>query len=241
MIKQISTAVNNLTNNYEKSILTDKFNRFHNYLRISITERCNLRCSYCMPEQGLDLTNKDELLSMSEYNRLIDLFCKLGVTKVRLTGGEPLVNNNCVSIINEISKYTKNIGITTNGLVLKNKIKDLKEAGMSSVNISLDTLIEAKFNFITKRQGLNKVTESIFLAQDLYKSEFELNKKLFDSINYNKALHYNVKVNCVVIKNFNHDEIINMIEYLTKDFYIDLRFIEFMPFADNSKNSLYSI
>lgn len=196
-------------------ILLDNFFRFHNYLRISLTERCNLRCTYCMPEKGIVLTEENQLLSTEELQRLIRIFIKNGVTKVRLTGGEPTINKDLIKIVDFISKFgvVDKIAITSNGLVLKRKLNDLKKSGLTHVNISLDTMNEGKFMFLTKRQGVNKVIESIYETESLFGK---------------------VKVNCVLIRNFNDDEIIDLVN-LSKDRKIDMRFIEFMPFDDNSK------
>lgn len=202
--------------NAGRKILTDSFGRFHNYLRISLTERCNLRCNYCMPEKGVDLTEDSNLLQLNELRRLISIFARNGVDKIRLTGGEPTVNRSCIDVIKTISEIgVKNIAMTSNGLVLKNMLLGFKQAGLTQINISLDTLVEAKFNFITKRQGLSRVIDSIYYAEQLYGF---------------------VKVNCVVMKGFNDDEVISLFE-LTKEKNIDIRFIEFMPFSQNSKLS----
>lgn len=196
--------------------LLDNFGRFHNYLRISITERCNLRCTYCMPEKGIDLTPKNNLMNLSELSKLISIFVGLGVDKIRLTGGEPTVNPNCEDIIKEIRKYesVKSICMTTNAYTIKNKLKKFKEAGLTHLNISLDTLVESKFNFISRREGLKYILENINLALDL---------------NFEK-----IKINCVIMKGVNEDEILDFVN-LTKDKKLDVRFIEFMPFNDNSK------
>lgn len=195
--------------------MIDSFNRVHDYLRISLTERCNLRCSYCMPEEGLDLTKEEDLLKLEDFDRLIRIFGNMGIKKVRLTGGEPTVSKDCLEMIRLIrkNKSIEKIAITTNGLVFKNKIEAFKEAGLTDVNISLDTLIEAKFVFISKRQGLHRV---------------------IDAINSSEKAFGKVKVNCVVIKGMNDDEILDIIE-LIKDKNIEVRFIEYMPFTANSK------
>lgn len=145
------------------SILHDTFGRNHTYLRISLSERCNLRCSYCMPEEGVPLKPNSDLLTASEIIKLVKLFVGNGVNKVRFTGGEPLVRKDCVDIIKEIGKMKKlqKIGITTNGIVLDRKLVDLQNAGLNQLNISLDTLQEKKFQFITKRNGFSKVMRSI--------------------------------------------------------------------------------
>lgn len=153
----------------QASILTDTHNRHHTYLRISLTERCNLRCSYCMPEEGVPLTANANLLQSSEIIKLVKIFVKNGVNKVRFTGGEPLVRKDCVDIIKEIGKLEglEKIGLTTNGIVLGRKLKDLKEAGLTQLNVSLDTLQEKKFMFVTKRNGFNKVISSIEAALEM--------------------------------------------------------------------------
>ena len=150
------------------SILTDTHNRHHTYLRISLTERCNLRCSYCMPEEGVPLTANANLLQTPEIIKLVKIFVKNGVNKVRFTGGEPLVRKDCVDIIKEVGQLEglKKIGLTTNGITLGRKLKDLKEAGLNQLNVSLDTLQEKKFMFVTKRNGFKKVMGSIEAALD---------------------------------------------------------------------------
>lgn len=214
------TTSNNVPSNNEnsldKTILTDKFGRFHNYLRISLTERCNLRCTYCMPEQGVELTKDENLMKRTELSKLLELFIKSGVTKIRLTGGEPTVSPDCENIIREIRSYSsiKDIAMTTNGTNLKYSLEKFKNAGLSNINISLDTFIEAKFNFISRRTGVGKVIDNIERA---LKMGFK-----------------RVKINCVLLKGVNDDEIINFVEF-AKDRDVDIRFIEFMPFADNSK------
>ncbi|XP_062594932.1 molybdenum cofactor biosynthesis protein 1-like [Saccostrea cucullata] len=202
------------------SVLTDLFGRHHNYLRISISERCNLRCQYCMPEEGVDLTSKERLLSTKEIIHIAELFMKQGVNKIRLTGGEPLVRKDLVDIIQGINSFKNEYGlqtiaITTNGVTLGKKLPQLKEAGLNLINISLDTLIPAKFEFITRRKGWERVMNSIDTALDLGYSP--------------------VKVNCVVMRGVNEEEIVNFVN-LTKDKNVDIRFIEYMPFDGNKWN-----
>ncbi|ESO82929.1 hypothetical protein LOTGIDRAFT_146592, partial [Lottia gigantea] len=145
--------------------LTDSFQRQHTYLRISLTERCNLRCQYCMPENGVDLSPKTDLLSTKEILNLSKLFVKEGITKIRLTGGEPLVRKDLVEIIEGLNELKplglEAIGITTNGVTLSRKLPQLKQAGLDQINISLDTLVPQKFEFVTRRKGYDKVLRSI--------------------------------------------------------------------------------
>lgn len=207
------------------NFLSDKFGRNHTYLRISLTEKCNLRCTYCMPEEGVELTPKDHLLSTDEVIYLAKLFIRNGVTKIRFTGGEPLVRPDICEILSELNRlrsgddpayqHFNTMGITTNGIVLAKKLPALLEAGLDSVNISLDTLVSEKFSFITRRNGWNHVAKSIYQAVD---SNLE-----------------SVKINCVVMRGLNDDEICDFVA-LTQDLPVDVRFIEYMPFDGNKWN-----
>ncbi|KAM5552569.1 GTP 3',8-cyclase, mitochondrial [Rosa sericea] len=199
------------------NMLIDSFGRQHTYLRISLTERCNLRCQYCMPAEGVSLTPGPKILSQNELVRLANLFVSSGVDKIRLTGGEPTVRKDIEDICLHLSnlKGLKTLAITTNGITLARKLPKLKECGLSAVNISLDTLVPAKFEFLTRRKGHERVMDSINAAIDL---------------GYNP-----VKVNCVVMRGFNDDEICNFVE-LTREKPINIRFIEFMPFDGNVWN-----
>lgn len=196
------------------SFLTDTFNREHSYLRISLTEKCNLRCQYCMPEEGVELTPAKELLSTEEIVRIARLFAQEGVNKIRLTGGEPLIRKDIIDICAQLSALDgiDSIGVTTNGLVGVRKFPALREAGVTHVNISLDTLQSQKFQFITRRMGWDRVMKSIGVALDM---QFQ-----------------SVKVNCVVMNGLNEDEIVNFVDF-TKDKPVDVRFIEYMPFDGN--------
>ncbi|XP_071722112.1 GTP 3',8-cyclase, mitochondrial-like isoform X2 [Rutidosis leptorrhynchoides] len=199
-------------------MLTDSFGRIHTYLRISLTERCNLRCQYCMPAEGVELTPAPKILTINEVVRLASLFVTSGVNKIRLTGGEPMIRKDIEDICLELSnlKGLKTLAMTTNGITLARKLPKLKECGLTALNISLDTLVPAKFEFMTRRKGLEKVKQSIDTALEL---------------GYNP-----VKVNCVVMRGFNDDEICDFVE-LTRDKPINIRFIEFMPFDGNVWNS----
>ncbi|XP_002512188.2 GTP 3',8-cyclase, mitochondrial isoform X1 [Ricinus communis] len=198
-------------------MLIDSFGRMHTYLRISLTERCNLRCQYCMPSEGVELTPNPQLLSQKEIVRLANLFVSSGVDKIRLTGGEPTIRKDIEEICLELSnlKGLKMLAMTTNGITLSRKLPKLKDCGLNSINISLDTLVPAKFEFMTRRKGHERVMESINAAVDC---------------GYNP-----VKVNCVVMRGFNDDEICDFVE-LTRNRPINIRFIEFMPFDGNVWN-----
>lgn len=196
-------------------MLTDTFNRHHDYLRISLTERCNLRCLYCMPEDGIDLAPKDYLLTTEEIERLVKLFAKEGgVRKVRLTGGEPTVRKDLTDIVERISRIDgiEHVAMTTNGVALKSKLDALKRNGLKSINVSLDSLVKAKFEFMTRRDGLEKVLKSI---DEAIRIGIET-----------------VKVNVVVVRGQNDDELLDFVQF-AKEKPVNVRFIEYMPFNGN--------
>ncbi|KAM8780023.1 molybdenum cofactor biosynthesis protein 1 isoform 1-T1 [Rhynchonycteris naso] len=199
------------------AFLTDGFGRHHSYLRISLTEKCNLRCQYCMPEEGVPLTPKADLLTTQEILTLARLFVKEGVDKIRLTGGEPLIRPDVVDIVAQLHRLEglRTIGVTTNGINLARLLPQLQKAGLSAINISLDTLVPAKFEFIVRRKGFHKVMEGIHKAIELGYSP--------------------VKVNCVVMRGLNEDELLDFVA-LTEGLPLDVRFIEYMPFDGNKWN-----
>lgn len=165
----LSETPSNEKDNSVSDMLIDSFGRMHTYLRISLTERCNLRCQYCMPSEGVDLTPNPQLLSLNEILRLANLFVTSGVDKIRLTGGEPTIRKDIEDVCFHLSnlKGLKTLAITTNGLTLARKLPKLKDCGLTSVNISLDTLVPAKFEFLTRRKGHEKVMNSISAAVDV--------------------------------------------------------------------------
>jgi len=193
------------------NILTDTYNRKHSYLRISLTERCNLRCTYCMPEEGVDLSPKPHIMNFDEIYTIAKTFVANGVTKIRLTGGEPLIRKDVILILKKLSSLPVELAITTNAVSVDRFIDTFKECGIQNINVSLDTLDVDKFKQITRRNYFNKVYNNILL---LVKNGF------------------NIKLNSVLIKNFNDNEIIDFIN-LTKKLPINIRFIEFMPFDGN--------
>ncbi|AMA49040.1 MULTISPECIES: GTP 3',8-cyclase MoaA [Flavobacterium] len=195
-------------------MLTDNFGRFHNYLRISITEHCNLRCTYCMPAEGIKLTPKNHIMTADEIVQIAQTFVDLGIKKIRLTGGEPLLRKDAKKIIEQLSKLNIELAITTNGILVDQYIETFKKASIQSVNISLDSLKQDKFSFITRRDQFEKVLKNIHL---LIENDFH------------------VKLNVVLIKGFNDNEILDFI-HLTKNTKIEIRFIEFMPFDGNKWN-----
>ena len=195
----------------KKKILQDLHGRDHAYLRISLIERCNLRCSYCMPEEGVPLSPKSHLMTNDEIYEIAKTFVKHGVTKIRLTGGEPLVRKDIPVILKQLATLPIELSITSNAVIIDKFIPVLKEYGVNNINVSLDSLDAEKFKHITRRDQFTKVYNNILL---LVKEGF------------------NVKVNAVLMKDFNENEIIDFIHF-TKDLPVSVRFIEFMPFDGN--------
>jgi len=193
-------------------VLKDSFGRVHDYLRISLTEKCNLRCTYCMPEQGVELTPKSKLMTAEEILEITKVFIGHGVRKVRLTGGEPLIRKDFKEIVLGLKNLGLELAMTTNGVLLDRYLDVLKRVGLSSINISLDTLDPEKFLEITRKNDFNKVITNIKL---LLKHNFH------------------VKLNVVVKKGFNDDEITQFLQW-TQTENIHIRFIEFMPFDGNN-------
>lgn len=194
--------------------LVDGFGRRHTYLRLSLTERCNLRCRYCMPAEGVPLKHHDRMLTFEEMERLARVLVGAGVRKIRLTGGEPLVRKGAVDLAAMLGRIPglETLAITTNGLLLERFLPGLADAGVTAMNISLDTLRADRFEEITRRPGLETVLEAIDLAL--------------------AAGYRPLKINCVMMRDMNDDEIGDFIE-LTRERALDVRFIEFMPFAGN--------
>ncbi|MFG6687334.1 GTP 3',8-cyclase MoaA [Mariniflexile sp. HNIBRBA6329] len=194
-----------------KNILQDLHGRNHAYLRISLIERCNLRCSYCMPEEGVQLSPKSHLMTYEEIYDIAKTFVKHGVTKIRLTGGEPLIRKDIPIILEKLATLPVELSITSNAVIIDKFIDVLKEHGVNKINLSLDSLDREKFKHITRRDQFDIVYKNLLL---LVKEGF------------------NVKVNVVLMKGFNENEIIDFIN-LTKSMPISVRFIEFMPFDGN--------
>ncbi|CAA6804366.1 MAG: Molybdenum cofactor biosynthesis protein MoaA [uncultured Aureispira sp.] len=192
-------------------MIKDQQNRVHDYLRISLTERCNLRCFYCMPEEGVELAPKSHLMTYEEILAIATTFVEMGVKKIRLTGGEPLVRKEAHVIIEALGKLPIELGITTNGILVDRFVDSFKKAGLKAVNISLDTLDRDKFALVTKRDDFEKVRENI----DLLLAEGFL-----------------VKINVVLMRAINFDEIIDFIN-ITEHKNLQIQFIEFMPFDGN--------
>ena len=199
-------------------LLTDHFDRRHTYLRIGLTERCNLRCVYCMPSEGIPVQPKSAYLTADEIGRLVRLFVAEGVTKVRLTGGEPLVRKDAVAIAAQIGALpgVEALAMTTNGLLLQDALPALRAAGLTHLNISLDTLRPERFRSLTRRGGLARVRAAIDAALHLgYGAE-----------------ERPLKVNAVILRGHNDDELADFAGW-TREVPIEVRFIEYMPFDGN--------
>lgn len=189
--------------------MTDGLGRTIDYLRISVTDKCNLRCQYCMPKEGIARLKHEEVLSLEEIYRVAAMAEALGVTRVRITGGEPLVRKNVVKLIRDIHslKGIREIAVTTNGILFASMAEELKEAGVTSVNISLDTTNRETYRLITGVDGYDRVMEAL-----------------------DKALEMGMqtKINSVLYRECNHEEAALLAE-IAKERKVDVRFIELMP------------
>jgi cyclic pyranopterin phosphate synthase len=195
--------------------LSDPFNRPINYLRISVTDRCNLRCIYCMPAEGISLLSHDEILTYEETTTIVRLAAELGINKLRLTGGEPLVRARLPELVAMLAKIDAidDISLTTNGAILRNYADELKQAGLKRVNVSLDSLNQDNFERITRYRKLSDVLQGIEAA---------------------KVCGLNpVKINMVVMRGINDDEIVDFARLtITEGWHV--RFIELMPFVTDN-------
>ena len=202
-------------------MIADSFGRVHDYLRISLTDNCNFRCFYCMPEEDYDFTPASRLMKPAEVLALAELFVAQGVKKIRLTGGEPLVRKDAAEIIKGLGKLPVELVMTTNGTRIAEMLPVLIESGIKTINISLDTLQPEKFFMITRRDVFHQVRSNI---------ELLLQHKIA------------VKINMVVMKGLNDGEINDFIKW-TKHNPIQIRFIEFMPFSGNkwTSNKMFSL
>jgi molybdenum cofactor biosynthesis protein A len=191
-------------------LLTDNHGRIINYLRLAVTDRCNLRCFYCMPEEGLNWLSRTELMTYEEMLRACTLLVKMGIQKIRITGGEPFVRKDIMQLLTALSKLNglQELSMTTNGVLTAPHVAELKSIGVKSINLSLDTLDANRFFAITKRDEFAAVMTTL---DELLKHNIE------------------VKINAVVMDGKNTQDIIPLVE-LTKDMPVSVRFIEEMPF-----------
>lgn len=195
--------------------LIDTFGRVHRDLRIAVTDRCNFRCTYCMPEEGMNWLPREELLTFEEIERIASLLVdRFGIDSIRLTGGEPTIRAHLPILIRKLADLGVDLAMTTNGATLRLVAHDLKEAGLRRLNISLDSLQPERFHELTRRDNLDKVLDGIDAALEAG----------FDP----------VKINCVVMKGINDDEILDFARFGREKGAV-IRFIEFMPLdADNA-------
>ena len=194
--------------------LTDTFGRTHDYLRISLTEKCNLRCTYCMPAEGVQLRDKSIFMQTDEVIAIAKEFVQLGVKKIRLTGGEPLVKKGIETILDELGKLPVELSLTTNAILVDKYIDAIQNAGITSINVSLDSLLQNRNIAISRRDYHQRILSNIQLLLD-------------------RGL--TVKINVVLMRGINDDEIIDFIEWSCTE-KIEIRFIEFMPFDGNNWN-----
>lgn len=190
--------------------MKDRYGREINYMRVSVTDRCNLRCRYCMPENGIESIGHDEILRFDEILKIIKIAREKGIRNIKITGGEPLVRKGVVTLIRDIKSLSgiESVTMTTNGVLLKEALPNLIEAGLDGVNISLDTLNPERYELITGKPCLHQVREAI--------AECAEHPEL------------NARINVVPIRGINEDEIITLAE-IAKEQKIDVRFIEMMP------------
>ncbi|HLH74085.1 MAG TPA: GTP 3',8-cyclase MoaA [Chloroflexota bacterium] len=193
--------------------LTDSYGRYIEDLRISVTDRCNFRCQYCMPAEGLPWLASERVLSDDEIIRLATIFVRNGIREIRVTGGEPTVRPSLPNIIRELSKLRdeglESLSITTNGVLLDKLASKLSEAGLTRINVSLDTLVREKFHRITRRDCLDRVLKGLEILEQ------------FPTIRP-------IKVNAVAMKNFTEEEILDFAQLARRKPYV-VRFIEYMP------------
>ncbi len=195
--------------------MIDNFGRKINYLRFSITDRCDLRCKYCMPIKNQKFYKKDNILTTLQIKKILSLFIETGIKKIRITGGEPLIRKDILEIITFLKnkkqkKLIEEILITTNGTQLKKYAKNISDLGVDRINVSLDTLIPEKFQFITNGGNLRQVLDGLVEA---------------------KKLKIKIKINTVLLKNFNEDEIKSMVTWCKKHSFKQ-SFIEVMPVGE---------
>ena len=206
----------NTPGQFDPPLLIDNFSRPITYLRVSVTDRCNLRCTYCMPAVGIQLLQKKEILSWEELLRLITIFAQLGIKKLRITGGEPFVRQGILDFLRQARQIRgiESLFVTTNGIEISQYIPELKKVGITGINLSLDTLDRQRFADITRRDSLDKVLAAFNL---ILKHEIPL------------------KINMVVKSGLNVEDIIAL-SHLAENHPIDVRFIEEMPFNGEGQN-----
>lgn len=199
------------------SVLTDRFGREHNTLRVSVTDRCNLRCQYCMPMEGIECSSRDALLTFEEITYAVDVACDLGIERVRITGGEPLLRKDLHELIRMLVEETdiEDLSLTTNGLLLERRIDALAEAGLNRVNVSIDSVQTHRFAQMTRFGRLEDALRGIIAAAEAGLAP--------------------IKVNALALEGFNDDEFDRWLD-ITRDFDVAIRFMEKMPIGEAAKN-----
>lgn len=189
--------------------LIDNFGRIHDNLRISVTDRCNIRCFYCMPEEGVKFQQREEILTFEEIERFVRIAVSLGVRKLRVTGGEPLLRRGLAELIGKLGaiKGIEDLALTTNAVLLKDQAQELYDAGLRRINVHLDTLDRARFQQITRRDDFDKVLDGIETA---------------------RRIGYRIKINAVAVKNLVEADIVPLARF-GRERGIEIRYIEFMP------------
>ncbi|MEQ1947123.1 MAG: GTP 3',8-cyclase MoaA [Bryobacteraceae bacterium] len=189
--------------------LIDTFGRIHDNLRISVTDRCNIRCFYCMPEEGVKFQAREEILTFEEIERFVHIVVGLGVRKLRITGGEPLLRRGLPDLLQRLHSIpgVQDLALTTNGVLLKDHAQELYDAGLHRINVHLDTLDRARFQQITRRDDFDKVLDGIETA---------------------RRIGYKIKINAVAVKNLVEPDIVPLARF-GRERGIEIRYIEFMP------------
>lgn len=197
-------------------MLIDNHNRTINYLRLAVTDRCNLRCNYCMPAEGINFARKETLMTVTELSRLSEILVGEGIDKIRITGGEPFVRKDLMVLLRNLSKMQglKDISITTNATLIGNHLDELQALGVRNINVSMDAIHRETFERITRRDQYDTVYDNLI-----------------------RLIHggFNVRINFIVLENQNIQDILPVLE-LTKHYPVSVRFLEEMPFNGGSKN-----
>jgi len=198
-----------------KGPLVDRYARAHTYLRVSVTDRCNYRCTYCMPAAGLTWLKRDQILSFEEITRIVKAFAGMGVRAIRLTGGEPTIRNGLPDLIAQLNAIDgiEDIAMTTNGHLFASKAQEFADAGLKRINVSIDSVDPTQFAAITRGGDVSRVLEAIEAARAVGLTP--------------------IKLNCVVVGGLNEDQVEAMIDYFDND--VIVRFIEYMPFGGNDE------
>ena len=197
-------------------MLIDNHNRIINYLRLAVTDRCNLRCNYCMPSEGIDFAKRDRLLSISELSEVSRILTRMGIDKIRITGGEPFVRKDLIKLLRVLSEIDslKDISVTTNATLIGPFIDELKALGITNVNVSMDAINRDTFERITRRDVYDTVHQNLM--------------RLITE-------GFNVRINCIVLEGQNEQDILPMLD-LQKHYDVSVRFLEEMPFNGGTKD-----